>query len=118
MNYQENPGGTMYIVIKWWVYLSIIHYCIKWRKYGLQSLRIEKGIENKVAGECLRTFGNFDLANVFLCVHQNKEFFPQKMIKSVAFLKDLTLFCTHFPQPHPCDPYIFLGNSERYVQER
>lgn len=40
------------------------------------------------------------------------------MIRSVVFLKDLTLCYTHFSQHFLCDPYIFLGIFERHAYER
>lgn len=105
----------MYITVKRGVYVSIIHYRTEWKKYGLQSLRIEKSTENKASGECVGTFGTFHLANI---VKMKVCLFFFLMIRSVVFLKDLTLCYTHFSQHFLCDPYIFLGIFERHAYER
>lgn len=75
MSYQENFACTIYTVIKLCIYPAIIHYCVKWKEYRLLSLRTEKGTKNVVVEEGITIFGNFGLANVFMCVHQNEYIF-------------------------------------------
>lgn len=102
----------MYVTVKQGGYVSVIHYCTEWKKYGSQSLRIEKSTENKASGECVGTFGTFHFANIV----KMKVFFFNDQICCLP--EGLTLFCTHFPQHFLCDPYIFLGIFERHAYDR